>query len=196
MSPFVFQIHPPTSMSSRRSSGQAPALRRETTSVGQPRGEEFITRAGGKPGTLVATSASSTQIKFDADARCVLCLESYKENENVWQVLPCEHIFHCNCVDEASISILGDSTKLIQEVVVQKVRDLSSMSRKHCYWVASHGQHLEFLLGASSHQTLGECCIHPPSSACCENVLPESEQTALYDFQGLKISLCSFDSCS
>jgi len=91
-------------MSSRRSSRQAPALLRESTSVGQPRGEKLTIRVGESSENLVAISISLSQIPVDADSRCVICYEHYKEGEEVWQAQPCEHLFHFACIDEASIS--------------------------------------------------------------------------------------------
>lgn len=95
-------------MTSRRSSRQAPALHRESTSVGQARGERFTIQTSENSEILVATSASSTQITVDADASCVFCLGIYQENEEVWQAQPCGHIFHCDCINEAGFPILED----------------------------------------------------------------------------------------
>ncbi|KAJ8124423.1 hypothetical protein O1611_g9217 [Lasiodiplodia mahajangana] len=91
-------------MSSRRSSRQAPALLRESTSVGQPRGEKLTIRVGESSENLVAISTNTSQIPVDADSRCVICYDHYKEGEEVWQAQPCEHLFHFACIDEASIS--------------------------------------------------------------------------------------------
>jgi hypothetical protein len=91
-------------MSSRRSSRQAPALLRESTSVGQPRGEKLTIRVGESSENLVAISISLSQIPVDAESRCVICYEHYKVDEGVWQTQPCEHLFHLACIEEAGIS--------------------------------------------------------------------------------------------
>lgn len=97
---------PDSTMSSRRSSRQAPALRREITSVGQPRGEKFTIRAGESPEILIAVSKTSSQIPVGADDGCVICCERYEESDEVWQAQPCKHIFHSACIGEASISLI------------------------------------------------------------------------------------------
>ena len=33
------------------------------------------------------------------DEQCTVCLNNLKANENV-RSLPCQHIFHCDCIDE------------------------------------------------------------------------------------------------
>lgn len=91
-------------MSSRRSSRQAPALLRESASVGLPRGEKFTVRVNESSENLVAVLTSSSQTPVDADSCCVICYEHYKESEELWQAQPCEHFFHFACTEEASIS--------------------------------------------------------------------------------------------
>ena len=90
-------------MSGRRSSvRQAPTLLRDSASVGQPRGEKFPIQAGEDHEILVAVSTTPSQFLVAADACCVICYERYEESQEVWQVKPCEHIFHFACIGEAS----------------------------------------------------------------------------------------------
>ena len=97
---------PDSTMSSRRSSRQAPALLRESTTVGQPRGEQFTIRAGEDPKFLFAVPKTSSRIPVEADTGCVICCERYEDGDEVWQAQPCKHIFHSACIGEASISLI------------------------------------------------------------------------------------------
>jgi hypothetical protein len=101
-----FRNYPP--MAGRRSSGQAPGLRRESTSMGQPRGERFTIQTSKNSNILVATSASSTQITVDTNASCVFYLWIYQENIEVWQAQPYRHIFHSDYVNKVSFLIIED----------------------------------------------------------------------------------------
>jgi hypothetical protein len=98
----------------RRTSRQVPSLQCETACVGEPCGERLTLRAGEESEGLIATLANSNTITVPAKQECTICLDGYKENEDVWRVEPCGHIFHYSCIQSVGlIAIIHDCDKLI-----------------------------------------------------------------------------------
>ena len=94
--------------------------------------QEDLTSAGGvyrvvaRDGTLAAepvaesSASASGSIAFGSEDRCLICLCDYEASEEIRQLSKCQHVYHRECIDEASHS-LNISTKRTVSLTIDLV---------------------------------------------------------------------------